>query len=257
MKSWIAHSRLTNPGRHATQFTALGSDPETVVGTIQGLLIHGSALTQYGVADTTPFSRETLCVEARLASVLARHDAPFTTTRAPNERSLGTCRDYALLVCAAMRSHGQPARLRCGFAAYLGDAPWDDYWICELWAADRWRRLDAQLDPVLRVALGVEFDPLNVPAQMFMTATEAWRGCRAGAFDPSGFGHGDVRGIGFVCLNLMRDHLAMQDRFSDGLDGWRSAGPQLHFLSAEILTIADSLVADPQARTPSAFDPWW
>ncbi|MCA6321571.1 MAG: transglutaminase domain-containing protein, partial [Phenylobacterium sp.] len=133
MRHWTKQTPFTDPGENAAMLATIGPEPERVIAAIQGLLIHGGAVEYYGLAQQE-FSRETLSVDSRLGAILTEDDRPLSVERAPQDRALGTCRDYAVLVCAAMREHGRPARVRCGFASYLGGAMWEDHWLCELWS---------------------------------------------------------------------------------------------------------------------------
>lgn len=155
-----------------------------------------------------------------------------------------------------MREHGRPARVRCGFASYLGGAPWEDHWICELWSEARWRRIDAQLDPILRDALATQFSPVDVPPDAFLMADEAWRHCRAGRLDAGNFGHGASRGLWFMYVNLLRDHLALMDQFTSGWDGWRAAASNPPELGARTLEFADELASGEPSEAPM-MAPWW
>ena len=256
MQRWIEHAPITDPGKMTAELAAFGPTPEAAVEAIQGLLIHGGAVEHYGLQTPDTFSRETLAVETRLAAIFSAGGGPLTRARPAADRSLGTCRDYSLLLCAAMRGHGQPARVRCGFASYLGDA-WEDHWLCEVWADGRWRRIDAQLDSVLREALGIEFDPTDVPSEMFVTADEAWRRSRGGEWDAGAFGHGETRGLWFMCVNLMRDRLALADCFTSDWDAWRVAASASPVLSAGAMALADSLAASPDVTEQTSLVPWW
>ena len=133
MQRWSRHTQMTDPGGFSAALASLGTEPRAVVNGIQGLLIHGETLIYYGIsAPTDAFDRTTLAVRDRLRSIAAADPGPFTQARPPESRSLGTCRDYALAFCAVMRTHGMPARLRCGFAAYLEAGRWEDHWLGEV-----------------------------------------------------------------------------------------------------------------------------
>jgi len=58
-------------------------------------------------------------------------------------------------------------------------------------------------------ALGVQFDPLALPAWAFITGAQAWKMCRAGQGDPDLFGIFEYKGWDFVRGNLLRDLLAV------------------------------------------------
>lgn len=255
MQEWTSQTPFTDPGVGARALIAIGGDPEPVVAAIQGLLIHGAAVEYYGL-EAREFNRETLPVAARLGAVLSADNRPLSIPRSPETRALATCRDYAVFVCAAMRGHGRAARVRCGFASYLGGAPWEDHWICELRSEDRWQRIDAQLDPVLREVLGTGFPAVDVPSEEFMTADEAWRACRSGRFYSGDFGHGDARGLWFVYVNLMRDRLALADQLTSDWDSWRAVAPNPPWLTEDSLTVADGL-ASGKSVAAQHLRPWW
>lgn len=257
MQRWVEHSAFTEPGKMAAELVAFGPAPKAAVEAIQGILIHGGAVEHYGLPRLDTFSRRTLAVETRLAAISSAGGGPLCRARPAAHRSLCTCRDYSLLLCAAMRSHGQPARVRCGFASYLGDAPWEDHWLCEVGTGGRWRRIDAQLDADLREALETKIDPMDVPSDMFVTADEAWRRSRSGEWDADAFGHGEARGLWFVCVNLMRDHLALADCVTSDWDTWRAAAPAFQLLTAETKALADALAASPDATEQTSLVPWW
>jgi hypothetical protein len=255
MDRWISQSAFTSPGRHAEYLAALGPAPEDVAAAIQGFLIHGEAVEQYGLGGAR-FSRETLPVEIRLNEILAADSRPLNVERAAADRAVGTCRDYAVLMCAAMRQQGRPARVRCGFAAYFSPGLWQDHWICEAWTDDRWRRIDAQLDSVTREALDVGFPPCDLPTDMYLTANEAWRECRSARVDPNLVGHEQHRGLWFAYVNLIRDRLAIADAITSAWDGWRATALTWPVLSPAMLAEGDQL-AEQEPLEPQSFEPWW
>jgi hypothetical protein len=255
MQRWLIQSGFMDPGPHAARLAVVGPAPEDAAAAVQGLLVHGEALQLYG-ARPGRFSRDTLAVKARLAEILAVDGRPLDVERPLQDRALGTCRDYALLMCAAMRQHRRPARVRCGFASYLAPGTWQDHWICEAWSGNRWRRLDAQMDGVTREALGIGFAPCDVPTEAFLTADEAWRACRAGRIDPADAGHDQARGLWFVYVNLARDRLALGDEITSAWDGWRAAASAPPTLGPDVLELGDRLAQGAPSEPPS-IAPWW
>ena len=165
-----------------------------------------SGSTGEGPGAFGPVSRTTLPVQQRLTALLERDGRKLDEIRMPTQREIGICRDFALMVCALLRATGTAARLRCGFASYLGGA-WEDHWVCEYWNSreDRWCLSDAQLDEVTKAACGVTFDASNVPRNAFLAAGEAWLRCRADHDKPERFGHGDTKGLWFIKVNVVRD----------------------------------------------------
>jgi Transglutaminase-like superfamily len=84
-------------------------------------------------------------VAEQLHYIQAVDDRPLAVPRPVSSRLLGSCRDFALLVCGVLRHHGVPARVRCGFATYLGPNRYEDHWICEHWMQrqHRWSIVDS------------------------------------------------------------------------------------------------------------------
>jgi hypothetical protein len=255
---WFAQTPMSDPGP-----SPLLDRLPTTVGDLfraaQGTLIHLEWISAYGlsVEELQRASRQTLSLSERLRVLADGDPRPLVVPRPPKERSPGTCRDYALMLCGLLRYRGVQARVRCGFAAYFRE-PWEDHWICEyrLPGESRWRRADAQLDEVLVAHLGIAFDPTDLPQEMFITADEAWRRCRAGNGDPATFGHGAICGLWFMRVNVMRDHLVLNDAEVSAWDSWRDAGPKHHVLSDDELKAADDIAADPAQAIRPISPPW-
>lgn len=114
-----------------------------------------------------------------------------------------------LLLLAMLRAQGIPARARSGFGAYFNPPYFEDHWVCEYWRPSerRWALADPQFDETWRARLGVDHDILDVPRDRFLTAGEAWAGCRTGEADSSRFGIDFVklRGLWFIAGSLIRD----------------------------------------------------
>jgi hypothetical protein len=104
LQRWISHSPKSDPGRYLEKITALSSDVGSVICLIQGLLVHGDLAAEYGLdpAKLSPTVRKTLSMVERLQDVLQRDGRPFEAERPPERRSLGTCRDFALMLCSIL-----------------------------------------------------------------------------------------------------------------------------------------------------------
>jgi hypothetical protein len=243
-----------DPDRHAAALQALGDDVEGLVSAVQGLLIHGAALAAYGL-EPAAFDRATLDVNARLDRILAADPSPLAEARPPQARAVGTCRDYAQLVCAALRARGGEARIRCGFADYFAGLAFEDHWICEVRQDGRWRRIDAQLDEITRAAHGIAFDPADLPDGRFLSADEAWRGVRAGRWPAEQFGHGDeAGGLWFMAVNVIRDRLALSGQVTSAWDRWREAGSADRTHTPAELEAIDAVAAG--GSRPPPIPPW-
>jgi hypothetical protein len=230
------HGAFTEPGQFASAFAA-STDLAELCALIQGVVIHADWAWAYGVS--ADLSRETLPVARRMAMVEAAggHDLP------PDRRTPGTCRDFALMTCSALRERGVPARVRCGFAMYFPSNPFEDHWVCEHWREDRWILTDAQLDPLQRKHLHVGFDPTDLPAKTFLNAGEAWTAWRSGELDADVFGHGESRGAWFLRVNLMRDLFALRKQETSDWDAWRSIPEDAKVLDDQTLAEGDRIAA--------------
>lgn len=212
--------RFSEPGDHAPALAALSGDLRELCAQVQGLLIHYLWLAHHGEQVVRAFegARALGHVQqrslAQMLGILSELDSrPLSQPRPPQRRMAATCRHFALLLAAAMRQHGIPARVRCGFARYFSDRGYHwDHWICEIWRAQhlRWQQVDAQLDPLQCQVLGLRFDTCDLPPGAFLYAGQAWQACRNGQADPQSFGIEVKGGWGFIHGNVVRDLLALQ-----------------------------------------------
>jgi hypothetical protein len=245
---WTAHSAMSDPAEYAQALARLPGGVGAMSRIVQGVLVHSDWLPAYGLEEGgKAISRRTLPVAERLGDIFERDARPLDERRPPAKRSPATCRDFALMFCSFLRANDVAARLRCGFAAYLGGA-WEDHWVCEYRAAptEDWQLADPQIDDVLKTLLRVPFAPPHVPRGLFLTAGEAWLGCRAGKLDPARFGHGATKGLRFMQVNVVRDHYALNNRETSPWDDWRTAaGQRLAPGEAESLRL-DAVAAAPE-----------
>jgi hypothetical protein len=256
---WLAHTSMTEPAALEPLFKNLSGDVAVLNRVVQGLLVHCAWLGSYG-ADLSafgPVSRTTLPVSKRLAAMVERDGRRLDEARAPTQRAVGTCRDFALTLCGFLRATGTPARLRCGFASYLGETR-EDHWVCEYWNSrkGRWCLSDAQLDEVTKAACGVTFDTSDVPRDVFLTAGEAWLQCRTGQGNPDRFGHEDTKGLWFMKVNVIRDSYAVNNRETSAWDRWREASPDLRSVPADELPELDRFARNPEESTGELMPPW-
>ena len=195
------------PGR--PDFDLLPADVGRLVHLVQGWMIHIFWAERYGVSLTdarrTEVSLRT--VRQKLARMRELADRPLAEKRDPAQRLVGNCRDFSVMLAACLQHHGIPARPRCGFARYFRPQHFEDHWVCEYWHAgqERWILVDAQLDVLHQSILKPNFDPLDVPRDMFLVAGQAWQMCRQEQADPDDFGIFDLHGWWFIRCNLVRD----------------------------------------------------
>lgn len=203
------------PGRmtDAAVLAELPSDIPALAEIGQGLLLHEHWADAYGVAydETERMSVHIRPVDRLLERVLATSPAPLTAARPPGQRVAANCRHFTVLIVSALRAHGVPARARCGFGGYFTPGFFEDHWVCEYWAGDRWRLVDAQLDAKQRAALAIDFDVTDVPRDRFVIAGDAWQRWRAGTASQDDFGLSITKesGAWWIAGNLMRDAAAL------------------------------------------------
>lgn len=256
---WIDQTPMSDPAAHAPSLATLPADIGVLNRAIQGVLVHSDWLSEYGLDETLLHSgsRQTISVAGRLADIFQRDARPLHIPRRPDQRAIGTCRDFALLLCSILRGKGVPSRVRCGFASYFHDG-WEDHWVCEYWdrSAREWRLSDPQIDAVQRKKCRIEFDPTDVPRQSFATADHAWLDCRTGLSEACQFGHGQTTGVWFLKVNLMRDHYVINNRETSPWDTWRAAPSSIRAVDDHDAAMLDHLAAFPE-RTLVEVKPDW
>ncbi len=254
LQYYARHDALTDPAGWTRLYDELPVEPAALCNVLSGLIVHTSWAEKYGIPSGTPRPRETKPIAERLAEIQQHFDGPLIVHRSALQRPFGTCRDYALLLCSALRHRSIPARVRCGFATYFAGRRFADHWVCEYWTADenRWAMADAQLDQLQRDQLGIEFDCANLPAGAFLVAASAWKLARSKAAAADEFGHGDAGGLWFLYVNLHRDLLALANGHISAWDTWRDAAEGGKALSDAALStcdrVADAVMAGSRSR---------
>lgn len=276
---------MTEPGAFEPLIKRLPDDVGHLASVVQGLLVHSEWLAAYGLdaRSYTAISRATLPVSERLAALLNADTRAPGEALAPAQRAIGTCRDFALMLCSFLRTQGRPARVRCGFASYLspnvmpGEGPtptsflpssaahptggserWEDHWICEYWdnPNKHWLRADAQLDEVTRSACKVTFNTSDLPSGTFLTAGEAWRRCGAGQGSPDHFGNGTTNGLWFMAVDVIRDWHVVNNRETSPWDRWREASLEQRIVPRAQMPTLDDLARDPEQPISDLAPPW-
>ena len=206
-------ARMSDPHEHREKLKDLPDGIPELCAAIHGILIHRGWAPAYGwkLPDERMQDAQARSVRATLERIFALDPRPLHEAREPEKRFAGTCRDFALMLCAMLRVREVPARARCGFGRYFQAGKFEDHWVCEHWdaAAEQWVLTDSQIDDLQRKALKLGFDPLDVPRDQFVVAGEAWELCRSGREDPMKFGIFDMHGLWFIRGNLQRDFAAL------------------------------------------------
>ena len=224
---YTKHSRFSAPGNHAEALRRLPDDINGVIGGIQGLVIYDAVAADFYGCNLSGNRMQDIhlrSAKAILDRVLELDNSPLTEARAPENRIAGRCRNFVMLLIAALREKGIPARARCGFGAYFNPGSFEDHWVCEYWDAqsDRWKFADPQFDAVWRRNLKVSHDIADVPRDQMLVAGDAWETCRTGKADPSQFGISIVgmHGQWMVAGNLIRDIAALNNMELQPWDVW-------------------------------------
>lgn len=247
---------MTGVGHHAKALAALPADVAALAEIIQGLAIHQYMAEAYGfqVPEGRKAESHIRHADKILDRILALDDRPLSVARPPEQRVVGVCHHFALLMTVMLRAKGIPARYRCGFGAFFNPLCFEDHVLCEYWnrAEARWVQVDPQLDAVWRGGLKFEFDPKDVPRDQFLQSADAWTRCRSGTVDPGKFGIfvGDLRGLWFIAASLIRDVAALNKVEMLPWDGWGIMPHPRQQLDAGLLAFFDrlaALVADPDA----------
>jgi hypothetical protein len=223
---------MTDPRDQVHLLKDLPTDIPSIVKVVLSVIIHPFWMESYGLKrNPEREQRETNLrfVDKMLACIAELDDRPLAGVRDLDHKLIGNCRDHTTLFCAILRHQGVPARARCGFGAYFLPNHYEDHWVGEYWNADqqRWILVDAQLDQVQREAFNIQFDPIDVPRDQFITGGPAWQLIRSGGADPDSFGIFEWHGQWFAQDNLVRDFLAFNKIELLPWDGWGlMAGPQ-------------------------------
>lgn len=211
---YAAHSPLTDPKGHGRLFDELPISVARLCDVVQGSLLHYREGDLYGVE--VPPERtardEARDVETLLGKLLTYSDRPLGEARPPEARLVGSCRDFALLVCSLLRHQGVPARVRFGFSLYFTPTLGCDHVVTEYWdqRSARWVLVDPQQDALHREMNKLAFDPHDVPRDWFLSAGRTWQLARGGLIDARRFGYDrDLTGLWVVQQYLVHDLAAL------------------------------------------------
>jgi hypothetical protein len=260
---------MTDPRELDAALKDAPTDIPGMVAYIQNLLLHVHWAPAYRMRLSQERQDETHTRSVHdMLALMQRHDPrPLAFVRTLYQRAVGNCRHFSTFGTALFRRAGIPARARCGFGMYFETGKGVDHWVIEYWNGAAWQFLDAQIDAAQRAMLRLEFDPLDVPCEQFLTGGDAWARCRTGKADPSSFGILDMWGDWFIAGNLVRDVASLNNMEMLPWDVWGAmaqpgetiapektalydrlaaltAGPDAHF--AELRTLYD----DPRLHVP-------
>lgn len=212
------NGKASDPGRHVHLYAGLPLEVRALVRSVQGLIVDKDFVSLYGLAPAAherPGEVDARYVTTILERLVAKDGRPLLQARDPAAKFLGSCRDYALLLCSMLRHVGIASRIRFGFATYFSKNrdTYSDHCVCEYWdeGERRWLLVDANVDPVVKSRICVTANELDLSRDEFVVASDAWRLVRNGEADPDRFGVPSIgiKGLWFIRGSLMRDLAAL------------------------------------------------
>jgi hypothetical protein len=253
---------MTSGGKHSGALQKLPDDPAALVAVVQGLAVHEYAPSDYygfAVPQNRKGESHIRSAEKMLDRIFDLDRRPLVVPREVEDRLVGVCHHFVVLLTAMLRAKGVPARARYGFGGYFNPGFFEDHSICEYWnaAESRWVLADPQFDEIWRQRLGINHDPLDVPRNRFFVAADAWAKCRAGEADASKFGifRGGLRGMWFIAGVLIRDLAALNKMEMLQWDSWGAMPRPDESISGDQLAFFDRIAA--LTRDPDAsFGEW-
>ena len=247
---YTKHSPFSAPGNHAEALRRLADDFNDVIGAIQGLAIYDAVAADFYGCNLSGNRMQDIYLrtaKAILDRILELDNRAITKERLPENRIAGRCRNFVMLLIAALREKGIPARARCGFGVYFNPGLFEDHWVCEYWDAqsDCWKFADPQFDATWRRNLNISHDIADVPRDRMLVAGDAWEICRTGKADPSQFGISFVgmHGQWMVAGNLVRDIAALNGMELQPWDVWGAMPRPDETLDDQQLAFFDRLAA--------------
>jgi excinuclease ABC subunit A len=214
-------SEITEPGEHSRYLDDLPHETAGLVQVVRHLLF-SPYKKEYAAQLPSPLVNNGFGIRViaeMLAYLVGKDGCSLTQPRQPEHGLFANCRNFATLLVTMLRHQGIPARLRIGFAGYLGgENTWWDHRLAEYWSAaeERWVLVDAIWDgrsPINR---------LDIPCQpSFYLAGEAWQLCRTGQLDPQQFADSPTdRGLPMIRYALLHDFDALNKMELLGCDAW-------------------------------------
>lgn len=123
---------------------------------------------------------------AMLVELFRRDSQGFNPERKVEDKLVVTCRFVSILMASILKSKGIPTRVRSGFDAYASPRPGKscDHWITQYWESEQERWVTTDVDNSLE---DLNFDPFDVPNEVFDWSAKVWLEAREGKIDPSRF----------------------------------------------------------------------
>jgi hypothetical protein len=216
----------SNPGVFGALYDALPDDVPVLCRVVQNCVIHLFWIREatYGITlAKLKSSGRHLCeefgfstVEERLRNIIALKDSPLAKPRSAELRSVGCCRDFALMLVSILRHKGIPARVRTGVALYLDPSHPEDHYISEFWneAERRWQMVDPQIDDIQCKAMRLTVDTTDLAPGSFLTGWQLLDALRTGTLanpDRVGFPPANA-GLTYARNKLFADFVSLTGR---------------------------------------------
>lgn len=241
-------SCMTDPKIYAKYYEDLPADVESLIKIVQGLLIHPAELELYDVKHSNKQinNEEQLRTIVQMVDYLIRLDSrPLTKKRSPENRLIGICRDYSVLLASFLRYKAVPARVRFGFVNYFdSEVANETHNIVEYYDQEkkRWIAIDVQVDDLQREKHKIQIDTCNLEFQKdFYTAAQVWLLHKQGKINAKDFGYNKKwKGLRTIRSSLLLDLDSMNKRELLPWDFWG----QLISKSEQNLSQKDKAVLD-------------
>lgn len=206
------HSRMSDLGQRRDMLPVLPSNLDEVVKAVQNVLIHQAWVEKYGVLSLPERMLESHLrkIEEKLNFLKSKGFRSIYDRHHDSDKMFAICRDFSLFAVALLREMNIPARARCGFATYFEKERYIDHWVIEYFCDQRkeWIKVDAQIDALQKPYLCEDLNPFDVKGE-FISASEAWKRCRAEKADPMKFGIFQWWGYSYLICNLILDANAL------------------------------------------------
>jgi len=166
-------SPYTDPGEFAYLYNQLPESLDELCILIKNQLIHPFDLGKY--AEVIPKNRayedqELPTVSLMLKELIKRNENGLVASRKPEEKLVVACVHHSMLLASILRYQGIPARIRAGYAKYIGGQKGIrvTHAICEVWDKEdsEWILVDPDRQRI------------NFPRHEFEFAYETWNHLR-------------------------------------------------------------------------------
>ena len=211
---YTQQSFMSDPGRYQHYFADLPDDPAFLCEWIRGLMLH--FLDHENISEKRLAELNIRRVEDMFEQILHLNNEALTIPRMTENKLIGCCRDFSLLLCAVLRHKKIPARLRFGFTTFHLPNFHHDQVLLEYWHEDKqaWCFADVRMNEryIKKHQLDSQITSHDIPREWFFTAGQAWQLCRTGAKNPLQFGSGVERrysGWNFIRNKMIQDLAAL------------------------------------------------